>query len=242
MKLEQRMSRLVDRKFGKSMTSLPEGPPWAMARFYLDAYQGPKSSFHCATSDFLYVPERKLVVWYSNSTDLSSQELRKFVDAVRPVPTAYFTIPSIADRPSNLQGLGAMMKNSMLVKTYCPGVSGLRLLHRDLPAEYRMTDVGEPLTTAVEIFFQDEKVSACKIVWQGTHYAEIGGWTHEKHRRRGLFAAAVSRLSSILIGKSIAPLYMFEEDNFASQRTAETLGFEDSGGREATFFLNIEYS
>ncbi len=68
--------------------------------------------------------------------------------------------------------------------------------------------------------------------WCSPYFAEIGVWTQEGSRGRGLAKAAVSACTSELLKQGIKPLYIVAEGNVASIRVCEALGYSFSGYRE----------
>jgi RimJ/RimL family protein N-acetyltransferase len=68
--------------------------------------------------------------------------------------------------------------------------------------------------------------------WRSPYFAEVGVWTQEGCRGRGLARAVVSACTSELLEEGITPLYIVAEGNAASIRVCEALGYRFSGYRE----------
>ncbi len=79
----------------------------------------------------------------------------------------------------------------------------------------------------------DGKVGAvAAVTWQSDRFAEIGVNTVESQRGRGWGKAVVSACTSVVLSAGLTPLYVVAEDNWASRRIAEALGYRFTGKRE----------
>ena len=81
---------------------------------------------------------------------------------------------------------------------------------------------------------RDDKgvIAAAGTNWRSPHFAEVGVWTQESRRGRGLAKAVVSACTAELLRGGIRPLYIVAEGNTASIRVCEALGYRFSGYRE----------
>ncbi len=68
--------------------------------------------------------------------------------------------------------------------------------------------------------------------WYSPHFAEIYVWTAPQAQRRGWGKAVVDACVAWVLRSGIQPLYIADEENEASIRLAESLGFVDTGARE----------
>jgi RimJ/RimL family protein N-acetyltransferase len=75
-------------------------------------------------------------------------------------------------------------------------------------------------------------IAAAGTNWCSPYFAEVGVWTEEDYRGRGLARAVVSACTSELLKEGITPLYIVAEGNAASIRVCEALGYRFSGYRE----------
>jgi RimJ/RimL family protein N-acetyltransferase len=83
-----------------------------------------------------------------------------------------------------------------------------------------------------EIRVDERVVAAAGVNWQTTRLAEMYVYTECDFRGRGWGRAVGARCIQALLEAHLLPLYTAAEDNVASQRLAEALGFHDSGARE----------
>jgi L-amino acid N-acyltransferase YncA len=83
-----------------------------------------------------------------------------------------------------------------------------------------------------EIRDGEKVIATAGANWCSPYFAEVGVWTQEGHRGRGLAKAAVSACTSELLQEGIKPLYIVSEDNVASIRVCEALGYRFTGYRE----------
>jgi RimJ/RimL family protein N-acetyltransferase len=75
-------------------------------------------------------------------------------------------------------------------------------------------------------------IAAASTNWRSPYFAEVGVWTQEDYRGRGLARAVVSACTSELLEEGIKPLYIVAEGNTASIRVCEALGYRFTGYRE----------
>lgn len=83
-----------------------------------------------------------------------------------------------------------------------------------------------------EIRQADRVLASAGVNWRSPNYAEIYVYVDGNVRGRGYGKSVVARAASDLIEAGIIPLYVVSEDNTASIRTAEAVGFADTGLRE----------
>jgi RimJ/RimL family protein N-acetyltransferase len=83
-----------------------------------------------------------------------------------------------------------------------------------------------------EIREGENAIAAAGTNWRSPYFAEVGVWTQEGFRGRGLAKAVVSACTSQLLEERIKPLYIVAEGNTASIRVCEALGYRFSGYRE----------
>lgn len=74
-------------------------------------------------------------------------------------------------------------------------------------------------------------MAAASLNWRSPRFAEIGVYTEPAVRGRRWGESVVSALCASLLQEGITPLYLADEDNEASQRLAERVGFRDTGRR-----------
>lgn len=92
--------------------------------------------------------------------------------------------------------------------------------------------VGEDRFPRFEIKDGEKVIAAAGTNWCSPYFAEVGVWTEEDYRGRGLARAVVSACTSELLKEGIKPLYIVAEGNAASIRVCEALGYRFSGYRE----------
>jgi GNAT superfamily N-acetyltransferase len=83
-----------------------------------------------------------------------------------------------------------------------------------------------------QIESQGQLVAMSGTNWRSPSFAEVFVYVHPKGRGRGWGKSVVSACTSALLEERLRPLYMVEEDNRASIRIAEALGYMDTGHRE----------
>ncbi|MGA9349895.1 MAG: GNAT family N-acetyltransferase [Anaerolineae bacterium] len=83
-----------------------------------------------------------------------------------------------------------------------------------------------------EIRDGEKVIAAAGANWCSPYFAEVGVWTQEDYRGRGLARAVVSGCTSELLKEGIKPLYIVAESNVASIRVCAALGYRFSGYRE----------
>ena len=83
-----------------------------------------------------------------------------------------------------------------------------------------------------EIVLGGKVVSRAGTNWESPYFGEIGVVTEEAYRGQGLGKAVVSACTEALLGRGIAPLYHTDENNLASRRLCEALGYRFRGHRE----------
>jgi hypothetical protein len=83
-----------------------------------------------------------------------------------------------------------------------------------------------------QIESQGQLVAMSGTNWRSPSFAEVFVYVHPKGRGRGWGKSVVSACTSVLLEERLRPLYMVEEDNRASIRIAEALGYVDTEHRE----------
>ncbi len=83
-----------------------------------------------------------------------------------------------------------------------------------------------------QIESQGQVVAMSGTNWRSPTFAEIFVYVHPKGRGRGWGKSVVSACTTALQDEGLRPLYMVEEDNEASIRIAEGLGYVDTGLRQ----------
>lgn len=83
-----------------------------------------------------------------------------------------------------------------------------------------------------EIRDGEKVIAVADINWRSPYFAEVGVWTQEGYRGRGLAKAVVCACTSELLEEGIKPLYIVAEGNIASIRVCEALGYRFTGYRE----------
>jgi hypothetical protein len=83
-----------------------------------------------------------------------------------------------------------------------------------------------------EIKDGEEVIAKAGANWRSPYFAEVGVWTQEGRRGRGLAKSVVSACTAELLKEGVKPLYIVVEGNTASLRVCEALGYHFSGCRE----------
>jgi len=98
------------------------------------------------------------------------------------------------------------------------------------PERYRGTRAGG-MVPYVGYRFTAGGESICQafVLWQSDRYAEVGVFTRDDFRGRGLARRAVSSLTAELLEKGVTPLYVYDPSNQASRRVSEALGYRPAG-------------
>lgn len=78
-----------------------------------------------------------------------------------------------------------------------------------------------------------EVAAEAGINWLSPQFAEVYAWTAPWAQGRGWGKAVVESCVAWVIRSGVQPLYIVSEDNEPSIRLAESVGFVDSGAREA---------
>lgn len=79
----------------------------------------------------------------------------------------------------------------------------------------------------------EEVAATASLNWQSPHFAEIAVSTRPQFRRQGWGRSVVAALCQHVLDSGRAPLYVVSEENAASIQLAESVGFSDTGAREA---------
>jgi RimJ/RimL family protein N-acetyltransferase len=83
-----------------------------------------------------------------------------------------------------------------------------------------------------EIRNGDRVLASAGSNWRSPNYAELYVYVDSGVRGRGYGKSVVARAAADLLEAGITPLYVVAEDNLASIRTAQAVGFSDTGARE----------
>ena len=83
-----------------------------------------------------------------------------------------------------------------------------------------------------QIESQGQVIAMAGVNWRSPTFAEIFVFVDPRGRRRGWGKSVVSACAAALLEDRVQPLYTVEEDNEASVRIAESLGFVDTGLRQ----------
>lgn len=79
----------------------------------------------------------------------------------------------------------------------------------------------------------EEVAATASLNWQSPNFAEIAVSTRPQFRRQGWGRSVVAALCQHVLASGRTPLYVVAEENAASIQLAETVGFADTGAREA---------
>ncbi len=83
-----------------------------------------------------------------------------------------------------------------------------------------------------EIRSRGKVMAAAGTNWRSPRFAEIYVYTEPEARGRGWAKSVASACTAALLKERLRPLYMVEDDNVASIRVAEGLGYQDTGTRQ----------
>ncbi len=83
-----------------------------------------------------------------------------------------------------------------------------------------------------QIESQGQVMAMAGTNWRSPTFAEIFVYVHPGGRGRGWGRSVVSACTAALLDQRVRPLYTVEEDNQASVRIAESLGYVDTGLRQ----------
>jgi len=87
-------------------------------------------------------------------------------------------------------------------------------------------------TPRFEIESQGEVMAMSGTNWRSPAFAEVFVYTHPRGRGRGWGRSVVSACTAALLEAGVRPLYIVDEGNEGSIRTAEAVGYVDSGLHE----------
>ncbi len=87
-------------------------------------------------------------------------------------------------------------------------------------------------TLRFQIESQGQVMAMAGTNWRSPAFAEIFVYVHPRGRGRGWGKSVVSACTAALLEERVRPLYAVEEDNEASVRIAESLGYVDTGLRQ----------
>ncbi len=118
------------------------------------------------------------------------------------------------------------------------GRSHLTHIYRFDPARFQpiINILVQSVTTAdgaprFQIESQGQLVAMSGTNWRSPSFAEVFVYVHPQGRERGWGKSVVAACTAALLEKRLRPIYMVQEDNTASIRIAEGLGYLDSGQR-----------
>ncbi|MBI3763599.1 MAG: GNAT family N-acetyltransferase, partial [Chloroflexi bacterium] len=78
----------------------------------------------------------------------------------------------------------------------------------------------------------DRAYASAGVNWHSPRYAELYVYVDPSVRGRGWGKSVVASATGELLNAGLIPLYVVAEDNLASIRTAEAVGYVDTGLRE----------
>lgn len=87
-------------------------------------------------------------------------------------------------------------------------------------------------TIRFQIESQGQVMAMSGINWRSPAFAEIFVYVHPSGRGRGWGRSVVSACTAALLDQRVRPIYTVDEENEASQRIAEALGYTDTGHRD----------
>ncbi len=83
-----------------------------------------------------------------------------------------------------------------------------------------------------QIESQGQVMAMAGVNWRSPAFAEIFVYVHPSGRGRGWGRSVVSACTNALLEERVRPLYIVDEENEASQRVADALGYVDTGHRD----------
>jgi RimJ/RimL family protein N-acetyltransferase len=89
-------------------------------------------------------------------------------------------------------------------------------------------------TPRFQIESQGQIVAMSGTNWRSPAFAEVFVYVHPKGRGRGWGKSVVSACTAGLLEERLRPVYLVQQDNEASVRIAEALGYADTGAQEFT--------
>ena len=92
--------------------------------------------------------------------------------------------------------------------------------------------LGADGSSRFQIESQGQLMAMSGTNWRSPTFAEVFVYVHPKGRGRGWGKSVVSACTAALLEERLRPLYMVGEENQASIRIAEGLGYVDTGLRE----------
>lgn len=86
-------------------------------------------------------------------------------------------------------------------------------------------------TARFQIESQGQVVALSGINWRSDRFAEVFVYVHPEGRGRGWGRSVVSACTSFVLEERLRPLYLVDEENYASIHIAEAVGYTDTGHR-----------
>jgi len=173
----------------------------------------------CQTAYELFTP---LVVLRSRSAEVTMNLLREYLAPARE----YFFAVGEGDAPPLQMVCRTWEQEHERIYTLDP----THFVPHHHPSIRRRDQ--EDGRLSFEILLGDQVVSRAGTNWESPYFGEIGVMTEAPYRGQGLGKAMVSACTEALLGRGIAPLYITDEDNLASCRLCEALGYRFHGHRE----------
>lgn len=87
-------------------------------------------------------------------------------------------------------------------------------------------------TMRFQIESQGQVMAMAGVNWRSPAFAEIFVYVHPSGRGRGWGRSVVSACTAALLEQRVRPVYTVDDENEASQRIAEALGYTDTGLRD----------
>ena len=85
-----------------------------------------------------------------------------------------------------------------------------------------------------QIESQEQVMAMSGTNWRSPNFAEVFVYVHPRGRGRGWGRSVVSACTAALLEERLRPVYIVDEENEASIRIAEGLGYVDTGIREVS--------
>lgn len=155
--------------------------------------------------------------------DIAAAELLRA--ALPPNRPCYFVVPVALDRVVRSQ---IEISRSSLNRIYALDPARFQPVINVLVQRVDAAD-GAP---RFEIESQGQVMAMSGTNWRSPAFAEVFVYTHPGGRGRGWGRSVVSACTAALLEERLRPLYIVDEGNDASIRTAEAVGYVDSGLRE----------
>lgn len=165
---------------------------------------------------------RPLVTYRAPSPEVALKLFREGLQAGRPY---YFTVP--------LDLAGQVNKHLRVSDPAIHRVYQLAWEHYQPIINVFVTRVTAPDgLSRYEVRRGDRAYASAGVNWHSPRYAELYVYVDPSVRGRGWGKSVVASATGELLNAGLIPLYVVAEDNLASIRTAEAVGYVDTGLRE----------